>query len=256
MEAESVTGPTRPGNPRPGAEQPNAGRTGVEHPGVEHPRVAVRGESHLEVDPEIARITLTVTARGTDRRDAVANLTRRNNTALELLKSYGDAVAHVETGSLSLTPELSQRGRGERIRAYDGRVTLTAEITDFTVLGELTTRLADLDHTRVNGPYWSLRPESPAHRRARQEAVRQAVVRAREYAEALGTTLTGVVDIADIGADTAAAATRAAPRPAGSAGLPAAPGSAPEPPALALEPRRQHVRAQVNARFTMAPPAL
>ncbi|WP_448317739.1 SIMPL domain-containing protein [Streptomyces sp. CO7] len=225
-------------------------------PAAEHPRVAVRGEAHLEVDPEVARITLTVTARGADRRDAVTNLTRRNNAALELLKTYGDAVAHTETGTLSITPETAQRGRGERIRAYNGRVTLTAEITDFTVLGELTTRLADLDHTSVHGPHWSLRPDSPAHRRARQEAVRQAVVRAREYAEALGTTLTGVIDIADIGADTAAV-----PR-SGRAGFgapPSAPGAAPgaaTEPALALEPRRQHVRATVNARFTMAPPTL
>jgi uncharacterized protein YggE len=225
-------------------------------PATAHPRVAVRGEAHLEVDPEIARITLTVTARGADRRDAVANLTRRNNAALELLKSYGDAVAHTETGALSITPETAQRGRGERIRAYNGRVTLTAEITDFTVLGELTTRLADLDHTSVHGPHWSLRPDSPARRRARQEAVRQAVVRAREYAEALGTTLTGVVDIADIGADTGVAA-RGGPPAYG--GAPVAPGAAPgaaAEPALALEPRRQHVRAQVNARFTMAPPTL
>ncbi|MER5480605.1 SIMPL domain-containing protein [Streptomyces sp. NPDC002734] len=226
-------------------------------PTAEHPRVAVRGEAHLEVDPEVARITLTVTARGTDRRDAVGNLTRRNNAALELLKTYGDAVAHTETGTLSITPETAQRGRGERIRAYNGRVTLTAEITDFTVLGELTTRLADLDHTSVHGPHWSLRPDSPAHRRARQEAVRQAVVRAREYAEALGTTLTGVIDIADIGADTGAAS-RSGGRP-GLGGPAAAPGAsrgAAEEPALALEPRRQHVRATVNARFTMAPPTL
>jgi uncharacterized protein YggE len=226
-------------------------------PFTQHPSVAVRGEAHLEVDPEVARISLTVTARGTDRRDAIDNLTRRNNTALELVKSYGDAVAHVETGLLSITPELSQRGRGERIRAYDGRVTLTAEITEFTVLGELTTRLADLDHTHVNGPYWSLRPDSPAHRRARQEAVRQAVARAREYAEALGSTLTGIIDVADIGADNAVAVRGGPPA---FAGAPLAPGSArgaaPAAPALELEPRRQHVRAQVNARFTMAPPTL
>jgi uncharacterized protein YggE len=225
-------------------------------PATGHPRVAVRGEAHLEVDPEIARITLTVTARGTDRRDAVGNLTRRNNAALDLLKTYGDAVAHTETGTLSITPETAQRGRGERIRAYNGRVTLTAEITDFTVLGELTTRLADLDHTSVHGPHWYLRPDSPAHRRARQEAVRQAVVRAREYAEALGTTLTGVVDIADIGADTGAAPRSGPPAFAGAPAAPAGARGAAAEPALALEPRRQHVRATVNARFTMAPPTL
>ncbi|MGW0607149.1 SIMPL domain-containing protein [Streptomyces sp. NPDC002640] len=228
-------------------------------PVTEHPRIAVRGEAHLEVDPEVARLVLTVSARGTDRRDAVTNLTRRNNDALDLVKGYGDAVAHVETGAFSITPELSQRGRGERIRAYHGRVVLTAEITDFTVLGELTTRLADLEHTSVNGPYWQLTTNSPARRRARQEAVRQAVARAREYAEALGTTLTGVVDVADIGADnTGAGATvrGAAPPLFGAPPPPAGAAGAPAPPALELEPRRQHVHAQVNARFTMAPPTL
>src|ERR1041385_4568435 len=83
------------------------------------PRIAVRGEAHLEVDPEIARISITVTSRGKDRRTARAEPhherapelppispppppggkaprpapdapPRRNATALDLLKSYGD----------------------------------------------------------------------------------------------------------------------------------------------------------------------
>ena len=148
------------------------------------PRIAVRGEAHLEVDPEIARIGITVSARGTDRRDALADLTRRNTTVIDLVKTYGEAVERVETGSFSITPELTKRGKGERVRTYHGRVHITAELSDFTALGELTTRIADLDLTHVDGPWWSLRPDSPSHRRARQEAVKEAVQRAREYAEA------------------------------------------------------------------------
>ncbi|WP_425835129.1 SIMPL domain-containing protein [Streptomyces fractus] len=219
----------------------------------EAPRIAVRGEAHIEAEPEIARIGITVAARGTDRRTALEDLTRRNTHVLDLIKGYGDAIDTTATGALSITPELTKRGRGERVRTHHGRVHITADLTDFTALGELTTRLADLDLTSVEGPWWSLRPSSPVHARARQQAVREAVQRAREYAEALGTTLAALIEIADIGADdfAPARAPRGMMRSAAFTGAEADPA-----PALDLEPQRQHVRAQVNARFTMHPPTL
>ncbi|MDT0451770.1 SIMPL domain-containing protein [Streptomyces hesseae] len=218
------------------------------------PRVAVRGEARLQVDPEIARIGISVSARGTDRRNALQDLTRRNNQVLDLLKSYGEAVEKTETGTFSITPQLTDKGRHERVRAYHGHVHITATLADFTALGELATRLAELDLTSVDGPWWSLRPDSPAHREARQQAVREAVQRAREYAAALGAELAAVVEIADIGAENAVPAMPAAPggimRSAGYGGAPT------PPPALDLEPQRQTVYASVNARFTMTRPTL
>lgn len=220
----------------------------------EVPRVAVRGEARIEVDPEIARIGITVSARGADRRTALEDLTRRNNAALDLIKSYGDPVEKLETGAFSITPELTRHGRAERVRAYHGRVHITAELSDFTTLGELTTRLADLELTEVDGPWWALRPTSPAHGRARRQAVLEAVQRAREYAEALGANLAALVELADLGAENAAPFT-----PAPGAGMRTMAFSATEdagPPPLDLEPQRQTVYAQVNARFTMTPPQL
>ncbi|MFF1294520.1 MULTISPECIES: SIMPL domain-containing protein [unclassified Streptomyces] len=218
------------------------------------PRIAVRGEARLEFDPEIARIGVSVAARGKDRRTALDDLTRRNATVLDLIKTYGDAVERLETGAFSITPQLKEKGRGERVHAYHGRVHVTAELTDFTALGELTTRLADLDLTRVDGPWWALRPDSPAHRQARQRAVKEAVQRAREYAEALGTTLAALVELADIGAENAQPLTPSAPggRMRSMSYAAAEDTAAP----LDLEPQRQRVYAQVNARFTMAPPKL
>ncbi|WP_316753602.1 SIMPL domain-containing protein [Streptomyces herbicida] len=218
------------------------------------PRIAVRGEAHLEVDPEVARIGVTVNARGRDRRSALDDLTRRNAAVLDLVKSYGEAVERLETGFFSITPELSAHGRSERVRTYHGRVHVTAELSDFTALGELTTRLADLELTRVDGPWWTLRPDSPVHRQARQQAVREAVQRAREYAEALGTTLAALVELADIGAEKAEPYAPQPPGRARSMAFAAAAEDAAAP--LDLEPQRQHVHAQVNARFTMAPPRL
>ncbi|MFE9610537.1 SIMPL domain-containing protein [Streptomyces sp. NPDC006012] len=224
-------------------------------PSPEQPRITVRGEAHLEANPEIARISVTVTSRGRDRRTTLDDLTHRNTTTLDLIKSYGDTVEHLETGFLTITPEPSPHSRGERVRTYHGTVHITAELTDFPTLGELITRLADLEHTRVDGPWWALRPNSPVHRQARQQAVHEAVQRAREYAEALGTTLTALIDLADTGTET----TEPHPRTGGlrsrTIAFAAAAPDTPPPP-LDLEPQRQHVYAQIDARFTMAPPQL
>ncbi|MFJ7177826.1 SIMPL domain-containing protein [Streptomyces massasporeus] len=236
------------------AATPDPSQPAVPYGTPEAPRIAVRGEARLEVDPEIARIGITVAARGRDRRSALDDLTRRNAGILDLVKSYGDAVERLETGAFSITPELTKHGRGERVRTYHGSVRVTAELTDFTALGELTTRLADRELTRVDGPWWALRPDSPAHREARKKAVREAVQRAREYAEALGTSLSALVELADIGAE---AAPPAYPQTPGRMRSAAFAGAAEDTPApLDLEPQRQRVHAQINARFTMVPPQL
>ncbi|WP_089101006.1 SIMPL domain-containing protein [Streptomyces hyaluromycini] len=217
------------------------------------PLLVVRGESELEVEPELARIGVLVSARGRDRRSTLDDLTRRNTAALDLIKSYGDALERLSTGAFSVAPEFAERGRGERVRSYHGRVQLTAEFTDFTVLGELVTRLADLELTRVDGPWWSLRPDSPVHAEARRRAVAEAVQRAREYASALGTSLAALIELADTGVE--------APRPlraafgGGVRSRAAAELPTPAEP-LDLEPPQLRVTAQVGAQFTMAPPEL
>ena len=220
----------------------------------EAPRIAVRGEAHLEADPETATIYVTVRARGGSRRSALDDLTRRNVAVLDLVKAYPDAVESLETGSFSIRPEFSKQGRGERVRSYHGHVRIIAEFTDFTALGELITRLADLEFTEVNGPMWALRQTSPVHREARKQAVREAVQRAREYAEALGTTLAALVEVADTGVEQPVPYGYS-PSPGGAFGVGRGAGAGEAAP-LDLEPQRQSVHAQVVARFTMVPPQL
>ncbi|MCQ4046138.1 SIMPL domain-containing protein [Streptantibioticus rubrisoli] len=214
------------------------------------PRLGVRGEAHTEAEPELARITITVNARGTDRRAALDDLTRRNNTVLDLIRTHPEAIEKTQTSALVITPELA-KGRGERIRSYHGRVQLDVTLNDFTALGELITRLTELDLTRIDGPWWSLRPDSPAYRTARTQAVHDAVRRAREYAEALGGEVTALLELADTGVESSAAHHNRSFAPAAPGGTAGA-----QTPAITLEPQRQTVHAQVTAHFTMTPPDL
>ncbi|MGK5549604.1 SIMPL domain-containing protein, partial [Streptomyces sp. URMC 127] len=217
------------------------------------PRISVRGEARLEVDPEIAHIHITVTARNTDRTTTLEELTRRNTRALDLIKTYGNAVEKLETGLITVAPHLTGKGRHEHVRSYHGSVHLTATLGDFTILGELTTNIADLPLTEITGPWWSLRPDSPAHREARRLAVQEAVQRAREYADALGSRLTALLELADDGAEGHGIHGYAGGMARGGYGAGSAPGPETE---LDLEPQRQTVHAQVNARFTITPPQL
>ncbi|ABP56187.1 SIMPL domain-containing protein [Salinispora tropica] len=210
---------------------------------VTGPVVAVRGESFREVAPEQARFAVAVLARDRDRETTLSRLAERAAAVRVLLDGYGPMIERRETGELRVRPEL--RRSGERVRAYHGSVRTTVTVADFTTLGELMLRLADQDQVEVSGPWWSLRPDSPVYREARQAAIADALRRAHEYAEALGAQVTALVELADVGVD----------RPPTLAAM-AYSATAEGAPELDLDPRSQSVQAAVHARFTISEPVL
>ncbi|CAM5250932.1 SIMPL domain-containing protein [Streptomyces tanashiensis] len=224
------------------------------HPTPDAPQVTVRGEGRLEVEPELARIWLTVSARGTDRAETLADLTRRNARVLDLVKALGDAVEKLETGGFSISPELARKGRGERVHAYTGRVRVTAELTDFTALGEL------VNPARRPGDDERRRPVVGAAAGLPRRTRRRAGSRSRRRCSGPGPTRRRSAPRSPHSSN---CRTRVSPSPRcrGARGSerrrwPTPAEAAGEAPPLDLEPQRQTVTAEVVARFTMRPPAL
>ncbi|WBB97962.1 SIMPL domain-containing protein [Solwaraspora sp. WMMA2080] len=216
---------------------------------MDAPVVAVRGEVTREVPPELARFGVTAVARGKDRSGTLARLAERGDTVRTLIDGYGPAIERRESGALLVRPEW--RRSGERVIAYHASVTTTVTVVDFTVLGELMMRLAGQDQVQVSGPWWSLRPTSPELGQARRAAIAEAITRARDYADALGAEVTGLVELADHG--------MSAPQPVMLRGAPrafAATEMADPAPQLDLDPQVQTVQAVVEARFTISAPAV
>lgn len=212
------------------------------------PTVAVRGEAIREVEPELARFTVTVAARDKDRQTTLDRLAERVAALRVLLDRYADAIDRRETSGLYVRPETKRSG--ERISAYAGSVSTTVTVHDFTRLGELLLQVADQDQTTVSGPWWSLRLDSPAHREARHAAIADAVRRAREYAQALGADLVRLVELTDAGVGGGGPSP---PRPMLlAAGAERAAGG----PQLDLEPQLQVVQASVEARFAISEPTV
>lgn len=214
------------------------------------PLISVRGEAVLEVEPEIARVIVYVQSRDTDRRKALDHLTDRNQQVLQLIRSYGEAVEKLETSGLTVMPVMRDERKDKKAYRYQATVRINLTIADFAVLGELVTRLGDQELTTVSGPWWSLRPGSEVYRRARHQAAREAVTRAREYAAALDCALTGLVELADEGLTT-----NSVSRPAARHAMALSVGTADSGPSpIEIEPEAQTVRAAVEARFTATAP--
>jgi uncharacterized protein YggE len=211
------------------------------------PVVAVRGEAWREVDPEIASFAVSVTARDRDRQETLRRLASRVDSVRAVLDGYRDAIEKRETSGMHVYPET--KGSGERVVAYHGGVTTTVTVSDFTVLGDLMLRLADTEQAAVSGPWWALRPDSPAHREARQAAIADALERAREYAAALGARVVALIELADSGLN-------AQPVARGGFRAMSLSEGAGEAPQIDLEPHRQDVRASVEARFAISEPTL
>ena len=219
----------------------------------QQPVISVRGEAWLEADPEIAVINVQVQARDRDRRAVLDRLVSRNRQVLDLVREYGDAVEKVESGPASAHPEFKPKGDKERVAGYAGQASARVTVRDLSVLGELVTRLAELELVTVAGPWWSLRPDSPVHREARVAAARDATRRAQEYAAAFGGRLGELIEAADVGLLTSQGSQRA-PASSRAFAVRQLSGHVDEAPTLDLEPARQSVTAQVDARFTMVPP--
>jgi uncharacterized protein YggE len=196
---------------------------------------------------------ITHGVRDPKRERAIELLAKRNEQCLGLLKSYGDAVEKIETSGVAVHPELGFFSRKEKVRAYQGQVRIKVTIRGFEVLGDLIARVSDQDMTALEGPWWKLRHDSPLHRQVRQEAARDAVARAREYAEAVGSRLLSLVELADEGLTTEAPAPGGHAAPAAAA-VARARSTVSAPAPIDVEPQAQVVRARVEARFTISTP--
>jgi uncharacterized protein YggE len=212
----------------------------------EMPTISVRGEARDEVEPELATLSVTVMAHDRDRQQAMRRLTDRQREVNAVLDEQAEAIEKRHTSSLSIHPVVK---KGEKVSGYTGRVATTVVVKDFAELGSMMLRLASVDQAEVSGPWWDLRPESPAYRAARHAAIEDALARAADYAQALGARVTRLVRLSDAGLShepRMRAMTFAARAEVGDVdGL-----------TLDLEPAPQSVYASIEATFEISEPSV
>jgi uncharacterized protein YggE len=215
--------------------------------------VSVRGEANVEVDPEIAVVFVSVTAREKDREQAVRRLEQRRLTLQHIFDTYADAIERIEGDAVEVHPDFKSGKPAERNTNSVASSSLRVTLSHFPALEELIGALMHQELVSVRGPDWRLRPSSPAFRQARLDAVQDAIRRARDYAEAVGGTVTELLELADVGLMAGGGTPHATAARAASLFRGAGPD---EQVPISLTPEPQIVRGLVDARFAMTAPAL
>ncbi len=202
------------------------------------PRVVVSGQAVLGAAPDSAVLTLVVEAQDRRRDGALTLLAQRQRALGDLLDEQGPTVGERSTESVWVHPEHPGDGT-DRVVGHVASVTTRLRVDDVEQVAAVLMAAADLPGVSVHGPDWQLMPDAAVHGEARTLAVRDAVARARGYAEALGCVLTGLVEVRDSGAAGPPLFTLRAESGA---------------PTLEIRPGRIEVHGQVEMTFTMSAP--
>lgn len=208
------------------------------------PVVTVRGEAELGSAPDLATLAVTIHAAGADAERVRRDLAAASNRLRAIVEEHRSVLERHATSGLHVGPVFSGRG-ARRITGYRGSLTGELVVADFAALPELIATLSGLDGAQIDGPWWSLRPGNPIHRRARIAAIDEARQRAADYAAAFDATLGSLLEVSDLDGSFAHQ-----PRALKAAfAMDAGGGGEPE---LDLEPAEQRVSAQVTVRFQLA----
>jgi uncharacterized protein YggE len=205
------------------------------------PVVVVRGEASVEGPPDLATLAVTVHRSGGSAEKVRSELAQASAALVGAVEPYRAGLASSGTSGLHVGPVLPY-GESRRT-SYRGSYGMSLVVRDFDVLAPLVTVLAEQAGAQIDGPWWSLDPQSPLPRQARLAAVEDARRRAEDYAAAFGATVVDVLEISDLdgGAPSAQAFAMARGGPA---------------TAVSFEPARQTATGQVTVRFAMSPAAL
>ncbi|SNR55719.1 SIMPL domain-containing protein [Puniceibacterium sediminis] len=169
------------------------------------PTLSVSGEGTAFATPDVATITLGVTAQSETAADAMAQTSEIGARILERLTAMGVAARDVQTSDLSLNPIWSNRpvdNQQPKITGFEASNRVTIRVQQLDTLGDVLGAVLEDGANRLGGLSFGLKDPAPLLDEARRDAVADAMARAKVYAEAAGVTLGPVVSISEGGTST------------------------------------------------------
>lgn len=230
-------------------------------------RLSVRGEARQTVAPDQADVPGRLIAAEPTKPQAMTTAGARLGTLTDSLGALGGRPLTPETArapltwsAYSLTTRVEREhnpetGRFEPTGMIVASVNVSVAVRDFALLGPVGIVFARQEGFYVDGVNWLVDDDNPAWSVVRGAAVQAAVRKARDYAAALGSSLTGLDHLADTGllggSGPPVPVARAASRMLASAAPPDDDLDAPS-----LDPVPQELTAVVEARFSASSVAL
>ncbi len=212
--------------------------------------IHVRGSHEVRLAPERSIVHATLSREGASAAPVfevvVASLAQVRNSLEQISDAKHGPVTRFWFDQVRTSAHRPWHERGKQLPlVHTASVSITAEFNDFTELGKWVTWSSGVEGLKIDFVSWDLSEPTRAdvERRTRQEAVRQAKIRAQDYADALDLGSVIPRTISDPGVREAAL--KAPMMMARSID------AAESAPALDLEPQDIEIRADIEATFVV-----
>jgi hypothetical protein len=202
------------------------------------PTVTVWGEAVLRTEPDEAVLLVTLGALEQTPGAALADVTARSASLVELLEGLGVTKADRSTTGITVQAEYDHTESGRRLLGHRASSQMSVRLTDPGQIGELIARATDELSAHIHGPRWLVSLENPARLEVTRRAAADAERKARGYAEGVGAELGPLIRLSESGGTEPGVA-----RMARAASLSAEP--------MPVEAGEQAVRASVEATFAL-----
>lgn len=162
--------------------------------------ISVVGTGEVAAEPDMAVISLGVTHQAKTAGAAMDQVNASAKALLDALAGLDVAARDVQTDQLSVSPVWNNSNTAPRsIDGYVAQNSVSVRVRDLSRLGTILDAALDAGSNDFNGLQFTMQNASELRSQARQAAVKDAIARATELAEAAGVTLGPVVTITEQG---------------------------------------------------------
>jgi uncharacterized protein YggE len=163
------------------------------------PTVTVWGEAVLRTEPDEAVLLLTLSALEESPGPAVADVTARSASLVELLDEFGVTKADRSTTGVTVEEEYDHTKSGRRLLGHRANAHMSIRLADPEQVGQLIARATDELSARVHGLRWLVSLDNPVRLEATRRAAADAERKARAYAEGVGAGLGPLIRLSESG---------------------------------------------------------
>ncbi|MGZ6260153.1 MAG: SIMPL domain-containing protein [Candidatus Limnocylindrales bacterium] len=163
--------------------------------------ITVHGTGRVTLKPDLATLSLGVTAQASSAATAQSNASKAMNSIVAAVKKLGVADADMVTQAVSLNPTYDySAGSSPRLTGYTATQTLSVKVRDLAKIGELIDASVAAGANQVGGVSFTVDDPAAATEQARKAAVEDAKKRAQTLAQSAGVALGVPISIVETSA--------------------------------------------------------
>jgi uncharacterized protein len=168
------------------------------------PHITVVGHARMEVVPDVAVLSLSVVTERPKADDAAAENARTAEALIADIKAQGIDASDIKTTSVTLSPDYEEISEGvsqtskQVLRGYIARNSIAVRVHAIDRAGALARRMIDKGANQLDDVSFADEHEDEAYDKLRDEAMRDALRRAKDYLPAAGMRLGRVIEIAPV----------------------------------------------------------